>query len=377
MPTVTQSITDTLTSLLAHLVRFPTISGDNATNRAALDWVEQQLEGLPLTVKRLENQGVPALVATTSAVSNPKQPKLWLMAHMDVVAGEDSDFKSVVHQGRLYGRGSHDMKFAIAVFIALLQELGPDLANYDLGLLLTCDEEVGGRHGVRWLVQDLGYRGGVVFVPDSSTPWKMQVSAKGIARFNLTATGRAAHASRPWQGANAIDEIMAFMHILHTRVPAEPCGNPHHHHNTVNLSTINGGLAINQVPATATAEIDIRYTPDTSYDTIAGWIEDAKAAVPAVDAQLVVSDPPFTVHPGAASRAFKAAAREITGRNILDHRAHGSSDERWFVWEGVAAVNVGVTGSGYHTSPEWIDLTDLTTFYEVTRRFVTELTITR
>jgi succinyl-diaminopimelate desuccinylase len=372
MPSATKSITDTLTALLTHLVRFPTITGDNATNRAALDWVEQQLHGLPLDIKRLDNHGVPALVATTPGVSDANKPKLWLMAHMDVVAGEAADFTAVQHQGRLYGRGSHDMKFAIACFIALLRDLGPDLPNYDLGLLLTCDEEAGGRYGARWLVQDLGYRGSAVFVPDSSTPWKMQVSAKGIARFKLTANGQAAHASRPWQGSNAIDTLMAFANQVRSNVPTEPCTDPHHRHNTVNLSTINGGLAVNQVPASATAEIDVRYNPDTNYDVIAGWIEQAKATVPNVDAELIVSDPPYHVDPGEAGEIFKAANLEIAGQEINDHHAHGSSDDRWFGWVGVPAVNVGVIGSGYHTSPEWVDIADLVRYYKVTQRFVTK-----
>lgn len=372
MPTATQPLTDTLTGLLAHLVRFPTVTGDNATNRAALDWVEQQLQGLPLTFNRLENQGVPALIATTAAVKNPKQPKLWLLAHMDVVAGDPDDFKPVEHQGRLYGRGTHDMKFALACFIALLRELGPGLSQYDVGLMITCDEEVGGEDGARWLVQDQGYRGHAVFVPDSSTPWKMEISSKGIAQYELTAAGRSAHASRPWQGVNAIDEVMAFVNHLRAHVPAEPCGDDHHLHGTVNLSTIKGGLAHNQVPGTATANIDIRFTPDISFDDISGWVEQAKADVPSVDAKLYRTDRPFQVHANAAGKAFKAAALEVAGITVTDHHAHGSSDARWFGWQGIPTVNVGIKGSGYHTSPEWIDIADMVRYYEVTRRFVTQ-----
>lgn len=370
MPSVTTTNTNILTELLTHLIRFPTISGDNATNRAALDWVEQQLEGLPLNVKRLENHGVPALVATTPAAHNPKSPKLWLLGHMDVVGADPGDFKPVVRNGRLHGRGTHDMKFAIACFIALLQELGPDLKHYDLGLMLTADEEIGGTNGARWLVQDAGYRGQSVFVPDSSTPWKMEVSAKGIARYDLVATGQASHASRPWQGVNAIDELMSFVNTLRTFVPAEPCGDSHHRHSTVSLSTITGGMAANQVPGSAKAQIDIRFTPDTSPDDINSWITRSQTAVPTVSAKLVNIDNPCEIPTNSAGEHFKAAALEVAGVEVTDHHAHGSSDARWFAWKGIPTINVGVTGSGYHTSPEWVDLKDLTRYYEVFRRFV-------
>jgi succinyl-diaminopimelate desuccinylase len=367
MPTIT---TKRQLDLLQHLVRFPTITDDPATNRAALDWIEQQLEGLPLHILRLENQGVPCLVATTTGTKNRKAPKLWLAAHMDVVAAEAQDFAPVVHEGRLYGRGTHDMKFAVACYIELLQELGPALANYDLGLLITTDEEVGGEHGVRWLVEDQGFRGSAVLLPDSSTPWQIELSSKGITRYELTATGRAAHASKPWQGINAIDEAMAFVNNLRTHFPVEPCGDDHHQHNTLNLGVVSGGLAVNQVASSATAQIDIRSTADTSLDTVRGWIEQAKTAMPNVDTRLIRYDRAAEFPEGEASELFRNTAQEVAGITVGAHHAHGGSDGRFFTWAGVPVVNVGIVGSGYHTSPEWIDIADFSNFCRVTRAFV-------
>src|ERR1041385_2774437 len=135
MPTAesTKPATKTLTDILSHLIRMPTLTADHATNRAALDWVEEQLHELPLRIQRLEHKGVSSLVATTPAVKNPKRPRLWLAGHMDVVPGDPKDFPPRVHDGKLFGRGAFDMKYGLAVFIKLLRELGPDLAKYDLG----------------------------------------------------------------------------------------------------------------------------------------------------------------------------------------------------------------------------------------------------
>jgi acetylornithine deacetylase/succinyl-diaminopimelate desuccinylase-like protein len=86
MPTTeSATITKTITDLLSHLVRMPTVTSNAATNRAALDWVEEQLAGLPLRVKRYEQNGHPSLVATTR--QSTKQPRLWLCGHLDVVHG--------------------------------------------------------------------------------------------------------------------------------------------------------------------------------------------------------------------------------------------------------------------------------------------------
>lgn len=372
MATAAQSTTDTLTELLSHLIRFPTVSADHATNRAAIDWVEQQLEGLPLKIKRLENHGIPALVATTPAAKDPKNPKLWLAAHIDVVAGHPLDFSPVVRDGRLYGRGSHDMKFALATFIALLQEFGPNLTDYDLGLMVTADEEVGGKNGVRWLVEDLHYRGKAVLIPDCSVAWSMETGAKGINWWEITATGVATHASRPWEGLNAIDELSRFIAQVRAHFPSEPCGEPKHAHNTFNYSSITAGSSTNLVPDTATAKVDIRFTPGTDAATIAGWFKEAEAAIPAVTAQPLAIDDPYVVKSNGADKLFKQIAFESIGRDIPDFIAHGSSDARFFNARGVPTINIGPTGSGYHVQNEWMDLADLTRYYQVVRTFIKE-----
>jgi len=163
---------------------------------------------------------------------------------------------------------------------------------------------------------------------------------------------------------------MRFANHLRDFVPAEPCGDPHHHHTTINLSMISGGLAINQVPGSAKAHLDIRFTPETSIDDINAWLTESEAAVPTVKAEITRTDAPCQTPASPASELFKAIALEVAGIEVTDHHAHGGSDARWFAWNGVPVVNVGVTGSGYHTSPEWVDLADLARYYEICRRFV-------
>ena len=377
MPNAISTRIDALTELLTHLVRMPTVSSEPHTNRAALDWVEQQLQGLPLRVQRVENHDTPALAATTTGTADPKAPKLWLAAHMDVVSGHPEDFLPHVQDGRLYGRGSHDMKFAIATYIALFQELGAALSDYDLGLIITCDEELGGTHGVGWLVNDQGYRGGAVLLPDSSTPWKIEDGGKGIMWWQISSTGRSAHASKPWQGINAIDELMKFVSVIRAKFPTEPCGNPEHKHSTFNLSTVVAGTSTNKVPDSAVARIDVRYTSDLNPETITAWFNDAAGQFPAITVKSMRGeDLPYQVKPSEAGKRFAAIAHEITGKAIESHTAHGSSDARYFAWKNVPTINVGITGSGYHTSPEWVSLHDLEQFYRITHRFVTEQTKT-
>jgi succinyl-diaminopimelate desuccinylase len=367
MPTITpQTTTDTLVELLSHLIRFPTVSSDTATNRAALDWVQEQLSGLALTVKRLENHGHPALIATTQATRNPR---LWLLGHMDTVPAAASAFNPTVREGRLHGRGSYDMKFAIATFIALLQELGPKLARYDLGLMITTDEETGGYDGAKWLLEDQNYRGQAVLVPDSGGSWEMEMGSKGIMWWELTARGRAAHASRPWEGQNAIDDIVRFVDHVRTNLKPEPCGDRNHAHTTLNLATISGGTVANQVPASATARLDLRFTPDITLDTITAWIAEAQSLIPSVEAKPLLADPPYQVKNNGPVALFRQIAESTIGRPLTPTVAHGSSDARHFARHGISTINVCPTGSGFHAPDEWVDIADLGRFYTIVRQF--------
>lgn len=365
MPTLTHT---PLVDILARLIRFPTVSTDTAANTAALDWVESQLQGLPLDIRRFENDGFPALIATTPAAGH-LNPRLWLAGHIDVVPAAAADFEPRLEDGRLIGRGTFDMKYAIACFIRLLQELGPELANYDLGLMLTSDEEAGGLQGVRWLVDDLGYRGGAVLLPECGTSWTIEIAAKGTTCWQLRSRGLAGHASRPWNASNAIDNLMAFVDRLKTNVPAEPCGDDSHRHCTVSLGQISGGEAANQVPAHAEGLLDIRLAPGTSLDDVQDWMEAATRAVPGVEVSLVHGSAAIENPLEGPAAVFAAAVRDESGPELEPVMSHGASDGRYFNPYGIPVISVPPTGGGQHSGHEWIELASLEQYYAITRRF--------
>jgi succinyl-diaminopimelate desuccinylase len=346
--------TKDITALLERLIKFPTVTHDKATNRAALDWVEQQLSTLPLYISRYEHNSFASLIATTRRT---KSPHLWLLGHIDVVPGAPATFQPRVEDGRIYGRGSHDMKFAIAIFIAL-------------GLMLTSDEEVGGEDGVKWLLEK-GYRGSVVINPDTSKNWDIEVGSKGLMWWELNATGAPAHASRTWEGINAIDLLTRFVDNVRSHLKPEPCGDSDHWHSTVNYGTISGGTTPNQVPEKAMAVLDIRITPDTTLDDIRVWMKEAEGAVPGVTATPQLAYDPYSVRNRSPIKHFQRVAKEA-GVNMSESIAFGSSDSRHFAHYGIPTITPTPVGSRFHVADEWIDIESLSTFYEIVRQYIHE-----
>jgi succinyl-diaminopimelate desuccinylase len=366
------STATSLSELITDLVRIPTVSDDHAANSAALDWVEQQLAGLPLHIRRGEHNGVPSLTATTTGVANYKNPKLWLAAHTDVVPGSPGLFEPKIIADRMLGRGTYDMKSAIAVFIHVLQDLGDDLDDYDLGLLLTSDEEPGGTDGVGWLTSQ-GYRGQAVLLPDSLKNWELEIGAKGVNFWQFTSFGKDAHGSRIWDGDNAVERLLKFIEVLRTYTTTEPCGDPTHNHHTLNIGKLEGGEVVNQVPNKAVAQVDIRIAPGSTPDDVTAWVEAAHNLVPGVKSERMPGQAkPSKLTPAEPTYIFLKIAEAAIGRKIPHVFAHGGTDARWFSEHGIPVITINSTGGQPHTENEWIDLDDLKMYLSVVRQFVDE-----
>jgi succinyl-diaminopimelate desuccinylase len=370
MITTTQNSTS-LTELLMHLIRMPTVTSDHATNRAALDWVQEQLHGLPLSFRTVTDAGVTSLIATTPAVKNPKKPKLWLAGHIDVVPGTPAEFKPVIKDGKLYGRGVFDMKYGLAIYIHLLRSLGEDLADYNIGLMIVSDEEVGGHHGAGHLAS-LGYTSETMLMPECGTSWSLETGGKAVSWWRAVATGLSGHASRPWLGNNAISRLTKFLADVEQDFPSEPCGDERHLHDSINFGTIKGGAATNQIAGLAEATIDIRLMPTTRVADIQKRLEEAAAAVPGVSIERLIYDPAYSIPADGPARLFEQLTGEITGREVGRTFAHASSDSRFFARQGVHVITVPTTGAGQHSPKEWIDLADLDKYYEIVQSFVSQ-----
>ncbi|MDX1608089.1 MAG: M20/M25/M40 family metallo-hydrolase [Candidatus Spechtbacterales bacterium] len=354
---------------LEKLISFKTVSKNHAENKKAMEWVKDELKDLPLHFQDINEGGFPALVATTQKT---KKPKVWLQAHMDVVEGSDRVWNTRREDGRLYGRGAYDMKFAIACYMEVLKSIGKKLKDLDLALVLTSDEEVGGEHGTKAIL-DMGYGGEVSILPDGGYDWKIEEAAKGSLMLYVKSRGVASHGARPWDGNNALNNMMQFLSMLQEEFPAEDecCDDDDHHHNTMVVAKLVSGTASNKVPHKAEAWLDIRYLPHIHADQIREVIEK---------------------HRSKFDRMFVEEIKDISSVEIdQDHHyinsyrdsidkhsdtpssfclSHGASDARFLAEHGIIPIVTAPRGGGHHSEYEWIDIEDLSRFYEVIRDFV-------
>jgi acetylornithine deacetylase len=192
---------------------------------------------------------------------------LLLNGHLDTVgvAGMTIDpFGGVITGGRLTGRGAADMKGPLAAMMAALVALR-DQPNWNGAVTLAAvvDEEYRFAGIARLLIDRPSYDFAVV-----GEPTELQVvrGCKGCLRFSVVTHGRAAHSSRPWEGASAIvamarviDACQAFFDHRLARIREQDFG-----FSTGSIGLIKGGVGVNIVPHGCTIEIDIRLLPTQS-----------------------------------------------------------------------------------------------------------------
>ncbi len=194
---------------------------------------------------------VPPLCFTGHADTVPLGARPWTR---DPHAGEIAD-------GRLYGRGSTDMKSGLAAFIAAAVRLAPHLAGTPgLVLVVTAGEETG-CDGARQLAGEPGAlgRAGAVVVAEPTCNEPL-VGHKGALWLEARTTGVTAHGSMPERGVNAVYKAArAITRLEAFRFDAAPhpaLGAP-----TLNVGRVAGGINVNSVPDAATIGIDVRTIP--------------------------------------------------------------------------------------------------------------------
>ncbi|MDX1535805.1 MAG: M20 family metallopeptidase [Candidatus Spechtbacterales bacterium] len=353
---------------LEKLVSFKTLSRDHKENRDALDWVQNELRDLPLHSERFSVNGFPALVATTQKT---KSPKMWLQAHIDVVGGPENVFEIEYKDKRAYGRGVYDMKFAAACYIELLKDLKDKISDYDLGLMLTTDEELGGFHGTKVLL-DKGYGGEVCILPDGGFNWALEEAAKGVLQLIVRSYGTSAHSSRPWEGRNAVEILAEFMNKLKNEFESEPCGDDKHLHNTLSFTVTTSGKNINnnKIPNYAETIADIRFMPDMNRKDVYNIIEKVKKDFTGIELdEYFFADSFKNDMKNGYYSALVESAKDLFDINIGTSLSHGSSDARYFAAKGITPLVIAPNGGGHHSEHEWIDTEDLERFYRVLKDF--------
>jgi acetylornithine deacetylase/succinyl-diaminopimelate desuccinylase-like protein len=349
--------------IFADLISFPTVSNDRRANNDALDYIETFLGARGMHIRRFEQNGRESLVATTRQT---KKPRILLAAHIDVVPGAPIMFKLQERDGKFYGRGVCDMKFAIAAYLQLIDDLQGSLHTYDLGIMITSDEEVGGRDGTKMLLDKIGYRSEVCVIPDGGDNWALEREAKGLLWAVITTSGISAHGSRPWEGASAIEKMMNFLRTVQYDLFSEQNDQT----STCNIGTIQGGKAVNQVADVCSANLDIRPVDREAQANIISHLNKLGKQYD-VGIEYHLNDSPIDIDLNDPYViAYVESVEKAIGRPIEFMKSNGGSDARYFAGYDIPTLTGYPTGGGRHSDSEWLEVESFYQFNDALHDFI-------
>jgi acetylornithine deacetylase len=306
-------------AMIERLIAFNTVSRDS--NLGLIEWVRDYLHGLGAT-SRLTYDASGKKANLFATLGESKKPGLILSGHTDVVPVDgqkwDTDpFVAVERDGKLYARGSADMKGFIGVALTqapkFLSALNANRLDAPLHYALSYDEEVGCL-GVRGLIRDLqenGIRpaGCVVGEPTSMQPI---IAHKGTHKFRCAVHGREAHSSYVTYGVNAIEYAARL--VVYIRQIADRLAQFEQRdlgfavpYSTLSTGLIRGGIAVNVVPKDCEFQFDMRTLPQASPDAL---YEEIKAYAEVLAREMRAIDPESGIDLSWASQTIGLAASE-------------------------------------------------------------------
>jgi acetylornithine deacetylase len=353
-------------TLLASLVGIDSINpslvpggaGEAQIARFVLAWLGER----GIAVEAQESApGRPSVVARVRGQGGGRS--LLLNAHLDTVgvAGMADPFAARIHDSRLYGRGSYDMKGSLAACMLAMSEIRSAGLGGDVILAAVADEEHASL-GVQCVLQRVRADAAIVTEP---TSLQVCVAHKGFSWHEITTSGRAAHGSRPDLGIDAIAHMGRVLNRLEA-LQAELSRRPPHPllgHASLHASLISGGQELSSYPAACTVQVERRTLPQETTAAVEAEVDAILTDLAAQDSHFrarqrtTLVRPPFSVAQDAVIvQTLRDQASLVLGECPATIGQGFWMDAAFFAQAGIPTVVFGPHGAGAHSTEEWVDL---------------------
>jgi succinyl-diaminopimelate desuccinylase len=275
-----------------------------------------------------------------------------LAGHLDTVPAQ-GNIPGRVADGAVHGLGASDMKGGIAVMIELAHAGVP--ARY---LFFTREEVPVSESPLPALFATGLLAGTELAVVLEPTDNELHAGCVGNLQARLTFHGESAHSARPWTGVNAIDALVRGLEPIVGHAPVDVELDGLVYREVVSAVRIEGGIAANVIPASASVELNMRYAR-------AGAAERLRALLPAGDLEIL-SDSPSA--PPALANERVARLRELVPE-VRPKQAWTPVAQ--FAEQGIDAINYGPGATAYaHKRDEQIPIANLERCYATLRQWL-------
>ncbi|MEC7972845.1 MAG: succinyl-diaminopimelate desuccinylase [Pseudomonadota bacterium] len=371
---MSKAVIDTINpiELSQRLIRCPSVTPDEG---GALDELQNVLEELGFRCQRLlfSESGTPD-VDNLYARLGDRGPNFCFAGHSDVVPPGDRDewgedpFSGVVIDGKLFGRGSADMKSAIASFISAVQRyksnVGEEIPG-SISLLITGDEEGPAINGTIKVLDWMSKNNELIdacIVGEPTNPdhlgQMIKIGRRGSFTGWLTVMGVQGHTAYPHLAENPLSKLVKMLEPLAEEQLDQ--GTEYFPPTTVAISSIDtGNSATNVIPQKVTASFNIRFNDSRTAEDIEEWLRGHFDSVGgSYQLETACSSNAFITEPGALSEDLISAIKDVVGSSPEMSTTGGTSDAR-FIRKYCPVVEFGIVGKTMHKINEHVEIKDV------------------
>jgi len=349
--------------LTEKLVGFKSTNDNLEEINKCLDFIENYFSQPEFEVTRHEKNDVPSLVVTFGQ----ENPELMLHGHIDVIEASEEMFETSIEDGKLYGRGTADMKAGVAALMTAMKDLKKEKPS--VGLMIVSDEERGGFNGAGYLFEEIYSPEFAISAEPNNIDGYLDIitDQKGILRIKISTRGLSAHGSRPWNGGNAIEKFMEKWSEIKGLFKDHEQGD--NWTTTVNLGKIRAGDSTNKVPEKAEAWLDIRTANDYPNEEVINDLKDIEG----LEIVSIKLDDPIlsTDQNNKFVKSLKNSAEKFEEECQISRKEPGS-DMRFLTENGIPAVVFGPEGYNAHAPDEYATIESLGDYYDILMDFISE-----
>lgn len=377
--------------ICSKLIKSPTENPPSDTRKIA-QVIGKMLEKSNATVSYfIKEEPITNIVAKIKGSKSGK--RLIFNGHLDTFPVGDRNswtvdpFGAIQKDGKLYGRGSSDMKGGVAssIFAFLLLANYKEYWNGEIVLVLVGDEESGSVKGTEYVLNTVSEATGDVMIKgDAGSPMVLRFGEKGPFWIELKATGKSAHGAHMFKGENAIDKLNDAIYAIKTRLSNLPIHTPEHiketiqnaskvseklsgigeteaiQNITINVGVIEGGNSINLVPEIASAKIDIRLPIGVTTAQVEKEIQHVINSKEGLSYRILQRyEPNWTDVNHEIFPIIEKVGKEIMNETPVVTMRIGASDARIYRERGIPSVNCGLTPYNMGAPDEYIDIEEL------------------
>lgn len=192
--------------LTKEMVKFRTVESKEEEFRKCREFIKDYFSDSDLIIREHELNNHTSVVVMNQETYDPE---VMFHGHFDVVDGKDELFEPVEEDGKIYGRGTADMKAGLACMMRVMKEL--EGSEVPVMLAATSDEEIGGLDGTKYLIDELYTPSfGISSEPNNVEGTYMDIIAKqkGLITFKISREEPLFHSTKPWKGTDATDKLV-------------------------------------------------------------------------------------------------------------------------------------------------------------------------